>query len=78
MQIALDGPCRGKAAAVQSRNSESWTVRIVLLYRCISLARAEYENSGQRGTEEGGNSLQMKDGLGLTLPSDTHFAGGAV
>ncbi|CBJ30843.1 conserved unknown protein [Ectocarpus siliculosus] len=24
-EIALDGPCRGKAGAVQSRNSESWT-----------------------------------------------------
>lgn len=37
LQIALDGPCRGKADAAQSRNTETWTVSALCVFFCCVL-----------------------------------------
>lgn len=46
MQIALDGPCRGKAEPTQRRNSETWTVGFLIYH---DIERKGGGSAGRRG-----------------------------
>ena len=68
-QIALDGPCRGKADAAQSRNSESWTVSFrVFLEWGYGLRLAAPSHAMARSgnaMKEAKEGSQAKEKLGL-------------